>query len=272
GALRPVAPGVAGELYLGGVQTARGYHARPELTAERFVADPFGEPGGRLYRTGDLARWRGEAGSEQRGFEYGVLEYLGRTDFQVKFNGQRIELEEIEAALLDQGEIDRAAVRVITASAGEHLVAYVTTSGAVVDVEAVKTALRRRLPAYMVPTTVVVLDEFPLNSSGKLDRKALPVPEFRGREFRAPATPVEEVVAEVFAEVLNLARVGADDDFFELGGNSLIATRVAARLGAALETAVPVRMLFEASTVAALAARLAERAGEGARATLVAKD
>nr|WP_084495711.1 non-ribosomal peptide synthetase [Nocardia shimofusensis] len=273
--LHPVAPGVAGELYLGGVQTARGYHARPDLTAQRFVADPFGEPGERLYRTGDLVRWRGNADSGAGPLEYGVLEYIGRTDFQVKFHGQRIELEEIEAALLEQQAIEQAAVQVVGTSAGDHLVAYVVAgeaAGSVLDVEQVKDALRRRLPAYMVPSTVLTLGEFPLNSSGKLDRKALPVPEFRAREYRAPATPVERIVAEVFAEVLDLTRVGAEDDFFELGGNSLIATRVAARLGAALDTRVPVRLLFEASTVAALAARLAEGTGEGARAALVARD
>ncbi|WP_280489832.1 non-ribosomal peptide synthetase, partial [Nocardia farcinica] len=265
-ALRPVPAGVAGELYLGGAQIARGYHGRPDLTAERFVADPFGEPGERLYRTGDLVRWNRNAHSE-----FGVLEYIGRTDFQVKFRGQRIELGEIEAALLEQPAINQAVVLVIDTVAGDQLVAYVVGAGEI-DTEEVKTALRRRLPAYMVPSVVVALPEFPLNASGKLDRKALPAPVFEVREFRAPTTPIEEIVAQIFGEVLGLPRVGVDDDFFDLGGNSLIATQVASRLGIALDTRVPVRMLFEASTVAALAARVESQAGDGARKALVAKD
>ncbi|WP_157574284.1 non-ribosomal peptide synthetase, partial [Nocardia jejuensis] len=263
GGLRPVAAGVPGELYLGGAQVARGYHGRPDLSAERFVANPFGEPGSRLYRTGDLVRWNANTA--------GVIDYIGRTDFQVKFRGQRIELGEIETALLDHPAVNQAVVLVIDTVAGDQLVAYIVT-GRPVDLDSVKTWLQRTLPAYMVPGSIMVLEEFPLNASGKLDRKALPSPQFEVREFRAPTTPIEEIVAQIFGEVLGIARVGVDDDFFELGGNSLIATQVATRLGTALDTRVPVRMLFEAATVEALAARVESHAGDGARKALVARE
>ncbi|MGK8469189.1 amino acid adenylation domain-containing protein [Nocardia cyriacigeorgica] len=268
--LSPVPVGVPGELYLGGVQTARGYHGRPDLTAERFVADPFGPPGSRLYRTGDLVRW-----TEPRDPEVGtagVLEYIGRTDFQVKFRGQRIELGEIETALLEHPAVNQAVVLVLDTVAGDQLVGYVVTDAGPVDIDSIKGALHRTLPSYMVPSAIVVLEALPLNPSGKLDRRALPAPVFEVREFRAPTTPIEEIVAQIFGEVLGITRVGVDDDFFELGGNSLIATQVASRLGIALDTRVPVRMLFEASTVAALAARVESHAGDGARKALVARD
>ncbi len=261
--LRPVPVGVPGELYLAGAQIARGYQDRPDLTAERFVANPFGAPGSRLYRTGDLVRWTSQ----------GVLDYIGRTDFQVKFRGQRIELGEIEAALLDHPDVNQAVVLIIDTVTGDQLVGYVVpTPGAEVDTEAVRAALVQRLPIYMVPSAIVALEEFPLNASGKLDRRALPAPLFAVSEFRAPTTPIEEIVAQIFGEVLGVARVGVDDDFFDLGGNSLIATQVASRLGIALDTRVPVRMLFEASTVAALAARVESHAGDGARKALVARE
>ncbi|MGV9928880.1 non-ribosomal peptide synthase/polyketide synthase, partial [Nocardia rhamnosiphila] len=260
GRLRPVPPGVPGELYVAGAQLARGYVERADLTFDRFVANPFGA-GVRMYRTGDLARWNFD----------GELEYLGRTDFQVKLRGLRIELGEIEAALLGVDEIAQVVV-VMRADehTGDQLVAYlVPETGRAIDPEAVRSALRAELPAYMVPAAFVVLDAFPMNAAGKLDRKALPAPVFEARVFRAPSTPIEEVVASTFAEVLGLERVGADDDFFELGGNSLVATQVAARIGAALDTQVTVRALFEAPTVAALAVRV-EQAGEKARPALVA--
>ncbi|WP_354571578.1 amino acid adenylation domain-containing protein [Rhodococcus sp. UYP9] len=262
--LRIVPAGTAGELYLSGVQLARGYLGRPDLTFDRFVADPTGTPGTRMYRTGDLARWRLSKNGEP-----GILEYIGRTDFQVKFRGQRIELGEIETALLAHPTINQAVVLVVTVASSDHLVAYVVPRpGTSVDVASVRTDLGRLLPTYMVPAAVVVLDAFPLNSSGKLDRKALPEPTFETREFRAPTTPVEEIVASTFAEVLRIDRVGLDDDFFSLGGNSLIATRVVARLGEALDSRVPVRSLFEASGVETLAARLESSVGSGARAQL----
>ncbi|BDT95642.1 hypothetical protein IFM12275_56180 [Nocardia sputorum] len=258
--LRPVPVGVAGELYLAGVQLARGYVARPDLTSDRFVANPYGVPGARMYRTGDLVAWT----------EHGELEYLGRTDFQVKLRGLRIELGEIEQALTGLDEIAQAVVVVRNdAGTGERLVAYlIETSGTSLDLSAVEAALTRRLPAYMVPSAYVVLTEFPVNASGKLDRRALPAPVVESARFRAPATPVQELVAVTFGDLLGVDRVGLDDDFFALGGNSLTAARAAARLGAALDTQLPVRMLFDAPTVAALAARAEAHRGDGGRAPL----
>ncbi|WP_069163957.1 non-ribosomal peptide synthetase, partial [Nocardia altamirensis] len=267
--LDPVPVGVPGELYLGGGQTARGYHGRPGLSAERFVADPFGAPGARLYRTGDLVRWVAPRDPELG--SAGVLEFLGRNDFQVKFHGQRIELGEIEAALLDHPAVTQAVVRTFDTVLGDRLVAYVVSAAGPVDIDNIADSLRRRLPAYMVPSAIVVLEALPRSLSGKLDRKALPAPMFEATEFRAPTTSIEEIVAGIFGDVLGIARVGVDDDFFELGGNSLIATQVVARLGIALDTRVPVRMLFEAPSVAALAATVAAQVGDGARKALVAK-
>ncbi|MFD0361486.1 amino acid adenylation domain-containing protein [Nocardia sp. GCM10030253] len=250
--LRPAAAGVVGELYLAGDQLARGYVARPDLTADRFVANPF-EQGARMYRTGDLVVWRE---NPRR------LEYLGRTDFQVKFRGQRIELGEIETALLAQSVVSQAAVLVVPTATGDQLVGYVVPRpGQQIEQQELLAAISEVLPAYMVPAAIVVLDAFPLNTSGKLDRKALPAPTFTAREFRAPVTQSEEIVAAVFAEVLGVERVGADDDYFGLGGNSLLATRAVARINDALETNVAVRDLFEASTVAALAARIVPGVG-----------
>ncbi|MEV0031788.1 amino acid adenylation domain-containing protein [Nocardia sp. NPDC050793] len=267
--LHPVPAGVAGELYLAGDQIARGYLGRPDLTADRFVADPFGGPAERMYRTGDLVR---------RGPD-GALTYLGRTDFQVKLRGLRIELPEIESALRADDSVAQAVVVVRSdPHTGDRLIGYVVpAAGRTVDVAAVREGAAALLPAYMVPAALVVLDEMPLNPNGKLDRRALPEPVFEQAVFRAPSTPVEQVVAGVFADVLGVGaagehagRLGLDDDFFALGGNSLLATQVSARLGAALDTAVPVRLLFEASTVAALAARVERHAGGGGRPALVA--
>ncbi|MGW1743997.1 amino acid adenylation domain-containing protein, partial [Nocardia sp. NPDC001965] len=268
--LRPVPAGVVGELYLAGDQLARGYVTRPDLSADRFVASPF-DPAERMYRTGDLVRWsRVETVVEGRTEVLPVLEYLGRTDFQVKFRGQRIELGEIESALLAQPVVSQAVVTVAASDLGEQLVAYVVPApGARIESVVLLDSLRDVLPVYMIPAVVMELDAFPLNTSGKLDRKALPAPVFESREFRAPSTPIEEIVAGVFADVLGVERVGADDDFFALGGNSLIATQVAARLGAALDTTIPVRLLFEAASVSGLAAHIQEQVGSGGRAPLV---
>ncbi|WP_169332725.1 non-ribosomal peptide synthetase [Nocardia araoensis] len=274
--LRPVPAEVPGELYLAGDQLARGYLARPDLTADRFVADPFGT-GERMYRTGDLVRWRapgraanGEPAGSGETTAHGVLEYLGRIDFQVKFRGQRIELGDIESALLAQSSVTQAVVVVLSSGLGDQLVAYaVPAPGARIDSAHLRAALGRTLPAYMVPATIVELAEFPLNTSGKLDRKALPRPTFTGREFRAPSTPLEEIVAGVFAGVLGADRVGADDDFFALGGNSLVATQVAARLSTALDARVSVRTLFDAPTVADLAARIVPGSAATVRPPLV---
>ncbi|WP_157129593.1 AMP-binding protein, partial [Nocardia amamiensis] len=261
--LRPVPVGVTGELYLTGVQLARGYHARPGLSAERFVANPY-VPGARMYRTGDVARWT----------RTGEVEYVGRSDFQVKVRGFRIELGEIDAALASHESVDFAVTLGHKNTAGAvSLVSYVfAAQNYSIDVAALTAHVEERLPAYMVPSSIMVIDHVPLTPVGKLDRKALPEPVFEAKVFRAPATPVQEIVADTFAEVLGVQRVGLDDDFFELGGNSLVATQVAARLGEALDTQVPVRVLFEASTVAALAAKVESAAGQGGRAPLVARE
>ncbi|MFD6884848.1 amino acid adenylation domain-containing protein, partial [Rhodococcus sp. NPDC060084] len=257
--LAPVPVGVAGELYLSGVQLARGYVGRPDLSAERFVASPFGV-GERLYRTGDVVRWNAD----------GELEYIGRSDFQVKLRGLRIELGEIEAALVSHDSVAQAAVVVSASDLGDQLVGYVVpVVGATVDRGELAGFVSGLLPGYMVPSVLMVLDELPVGSSGKLDRKALPAPVVEVREFRAPQTAVEQSVASVFAEVLGVERVGADDDFFALGGNSLIAMQAVARLSAALDTQVPVRVLFEASTVEALAGLL-ESSSFAGRVPLVA--
>ncbi|WP_280234271.1 non-ribosomal peptide synthetase, partial [Nocardia cyriacigeorgica] len=243
--LRPVPDTVVGELYLSGVQMARGYHGRADLSAGRFVANPYGPAGARMYRTGDLVRRNRD----------GDLEYLGRSDFQVKLRGQRIELSEIEAALTASGEVRSAAVRVYTHAAGELLVAYVVT-GLEDPAHELEARLRAVLPSYMVPGAYVRVDAMPLTSSGKLDRKALPDPVLTAATFRAPVSRAEQTVAEIFAQTLGVDRVGLDDDFFALGGNSLVATQIAARIAALLDIDVPVRMLFEHPTVGALAARL----------------
>ncbi|WP_039776388.1 non-ribosomal peptide synthetase, partial [Nocardia cerradoensis] len=245
--LRPVPAGVTGELYLAGTQLARGYLARPDLTADRFVADPF-VGGERMYRTGDLVVWNAD----------GELEYRGRSDFQVKLRGLRIEPGEIEAALVAQPEVAQA-VALVRGDDGtdQQLVAYVVAeAGHAVDADRLRTELARRLPGYMVPAAVVVLDELPVNASGKLDRRALPAPVRAVREFRAPRTPAEALVCTTFAQVLGVERIGLEDNFFEFGGTSLSATTLAARLSTALGRQVPVLTLFTAPTPAAVLAEL----------------
>ena len=238
--------GVAGELYLGGDGLARGYLSRPALTAERFVPDPFSaEPGARLYRTGDRVRW----------LTGGALEFVGRTDQQVKVRGFRIEPGEVEAALLGHPGI-RASVVVVREDEGEkRLVGYVVPEeGAAPPVAELRDHLRERLPEYMVPAALVLLDALPLNANGKVDRRALPAPGFTAEaEFAEPRTPTEELLAGIFAEVLGAARVGLDDGFFELGGHSLLATRVVSRIRQSLGIELPLRALFEHPTVGALA-------------------
>ncbi|MEV0295979.1 amino acid adenylation domain-containing protein [Nocardia sp. NPDC050710] len=266
GQLNPVPVGATGELYLAGPALARGYHGRAAATSERFVANPWGPHGDRMYRTGDLVRWVEVPEAVSIGWE---LEYLGRTDFQVKVRGFRIELGEIDAVLTAHPEVDYA-VTVGRENAGgvTVLVSYVT--GRALDPEELTRWVARTLPSHMVPAAVVVLDRVPLTAVGKLDRHALPDPEFAARVYREPSTVAERAVADVFAEVLGVARIGADDDFFALGGNSLLATRVTARLGAGVDARVPVRLLFTAPTVAGLARELAELTGAGSRRALVA--
>ncbi|MET9970395.1 amino acid adenylation domain-containing protein, partial [Streptomyces sp. NPDC006356] len=255
--LELVPPGVVGELYVAGAGLARGYVNRPGLTSERFVASPFGT-GERLYRTGDLVRWDGVNG----------LVYVGRADEQVKIRGFRIELGEVESALAAHHEIARAVAVVREGgSRGKQLVAYVVPDGgASPDPMALREFVGGRLPEYMVPAAVVVLDALPLNTNGKLDRKALPEPQFTGGVHRAPRTPQEEVLCGLFAGVLGLDTVGVDDSFFDLGGHSLLATRLISRIRSVLGAELGVRTVFEAPTVAELAARL--RTASGARPAL----
>ncbi|MZD09808.1 AMP-binding protein, partial [Streptomyces sp. SID5785] len=215
-----------------------------ELTAERFVPDPFGAPGSRMYRTGDLARWT----------DQGEVEYLGRTDHQVKLRGQRIELGEIEAALTGCTRVDAACAAVV----GDHLVGYVTGGP---DPDTVRAELARTLPDHMVPSAIVPLDAFPLSPNGKLDRKQLPAPVFAGRSAaRRPANAREETLTRLFAEVLDATGVGPDDAFFDLGGTSLLAVRLVARVREELGAELTIGSLFRAPTPAALAARIDDTA------------
>ncbi|MFD0000459.1 amino acid adenylation domain-containing protein, partial [Nocardia sp. NPDC127526] len=262
--LRPVPAGVVGELYVSGAGVGRGYRSRPGLTAARFVADPFGTAGDRLYRTGDLVRWV----AEESGSGAGVLTFVGRADFQVKVRGQRLELGEVEAGLCAVEGIEQAAVVVHARAADARMVAYVVAdAGRAMNPAAVRRAMGERLPRFMVPDVVMVLDELPLTVNGKVDKTRLPEPVTTGARYRAPSTPAERTVAGVFAEVLGLDRVGIDDDFFALGGNSLSATRVVARLGEAAGVTVGVREVFEASGVAELAELLAAHPGAPATGT-----
>ncbi len=251
--MEPVPVGVAGELYIGGKYVARGYLNRPELTAERFVPDPFSAvAGARLYSTGDVARYL--AG--------GQLEFLGRQDQQVKVRGFRIELGEIETVLREHEGVREAVVTAYTGKQGDtHLAAYVVAADGPAPARSeLRAFLKEKLPEYMVPQLCIVLDKLPLTAHGKVDRRALPRVEGVEREletlFVAPRNAVEEVLAEIFAEVLSVERVGVNDNFFELGGHSLLATQLVSRVRKAFQPDLALRKVFEAPTVAALGALL----------------
>ena len=251
--------GAVGELYIGGPGLARGYHRQPMLSAERFIADPFAA-GQRLYRTGDRARLRAD----------GALEYVGRVDHQVKIRGFRIELGEIESRLQQCSGVREAVVLAVPLSGGQQLVAYVVCDQAVLESAATQSAFRQQiraalqahLPDYMVPGHLLLLPNLPLTPSGKLDRKALPAPDpsqLQG-DYRAPQTDTEQQLAQIWAEVLQVSRVGLDDHFFELGGHSLLAAQVIARIKSQSGVVLPLRSLFEKPLLADLAAVLAHLA------------
>ncbi|MDQ3899571.1 MAG: amino acid adenylation domain-containing protein, partial [Actinomycetota bacterium] len=252
--LRLVPVGVPGELYLAGRRLARGYLHHPGLTAQRFVANPFGAPGQRMYRTGDVVRWNTD----------GQLEYVGRTDHQVKIRGFRIELGEIEAALLDHRHVVGAVAVVQEDDSGhKRLIAYVVpATGQTIDTDQLRTLLGHRLPDYMVPSAFVLLDQLPLNPNGKLDRRALPTPDFTTttrHSYVAPRTELEQALAEIWAEVLGIDQVGVEDNFFELGGDSLRSLQLTSRTKAVFDVALTPREVLMARTISALAELIEEK-------------
>ncbi|WP_326682200.1 non-ribosomal peptide synthetase [Streptomyces sp. NBC_01237] len=257
GQLQPVPTGVRGELYIAGSGVSRGYGGQPGLTAERFTAEPWGPPGSRMYRTGDIVRWRSD----------GTLDFVGRADAQVKIRGFRVEPAEVECSLTTLPEVGQAFVTAHEDRAGDRrLVAYLVPHGAGLDVAGVQDRVAAALPDYLVPSAYVVLDRLPLTGNGKVDRRALPEPEFEtGTGYTAPRTPTEEILVELMGELLGRARVGAHDNFFDLGGHSLLATRLVNRVRTHLGAELGVADLFEAPTAAALGARLGS--GHGASRT-----
>jgi amino acid adenylation domain-containing protein len=252
---QPVPVGVAGEIYIGGAGVGRGYLNAPQLTSDRFVADPRGSPRGRMYRTGDLARWRAD----------GNLEYLGRNDDQVKIRGYRIELSEIEAQLARHDRIRAVTVIAREDIVGDkRLVAYLVPryTGDAPSAEELRAYLKKWLPEYMVPSAFVVLEGFPTTPTGKLDRRALPAPEshaYASRPHELPQGQVEETIAGIWCELLGVAEVGRSDNFFELGGHSLLAMQLIARIQALLSTDIAIRTVFESPTLQELAQRTSER-------------
>jgi amino acid adenylation domain-containing protein len=244
--LEPI--GIMGKLYIGGEGLARGYWRRPELTAERFVPDPYGQPGGRLYTSGDLARWMGD----------GNLEFFGREDNQIKIRGFRVELGEIEVALLQHGGVRNCAVLMKTLGSGKQLVAYISGEA---KADELKNYLKAKLPEYMVPGIYVMLPELPLNTNGKVDRRALPevedsvLPEIEEGASEA-ITPVEELLADLWKEVLGVARVSVRSNFYDLGGHSLLALRIVSRINDYFQTGLSVRTLLEYPVLMEFAQRL----------------
>ncbi|HET7091679.1 MAG TPA: amino acid adenylation domain-containing protein [Anaerolineae bacterium] len=246
--LQPLPPGICGELYIAGVGLARGYLNRPALTAERFVANPFGPAGSRLYRTGDLVRWLPD----------GNLDFLGRADQQLKLRGFRIEPGEIETALCRNHSVAQSAV-IARDDQPDHrqLIAYVVpAAGRQIDPLTLRQSLAKHLPDYMLPAAIIVMDALPLTPNGKLDREALPAPQFTFTDSRTPRTPQETLLAALFAEILGVERVGIDDNFFYLGGQSLLATRLVSRIRSAFNVEVSIRAVFEAPTVETLTQRI----------------
>jgi amino acid adenylation domain-containing protein len=252
--LNLVPPGITGELYIGGSGLARGYLNRPALTGERFVADPFSQTGGRLYRTGDLVRWRKD----------GQLEYVGRLDHQIKVRGFRIELGEIEAQLLAQTGVRDAAVVAQESRNGTRLIAYVAAhAGVLLNSALLKTALGTVLPDYMLPSLFVFLDVLPLSPNGKVDRMGLPPPEqLNEQDYDPPISSIETLIAEVWAEVLEVPRVGLHNNFFDLGGHSLLLIKVQCKLEERLSTRIAIIDLFKYTTVASLAKFLGQERTE----------
>jgi len=269
--LNPVFLGTGGELYIGGDGLARGYLNRPELTEEKFIHNPFStDPASRLYKTGDLARYLPD----------GNIEFLGRVDNQVKIHGYRIELGEVESVLLQHGAVresvvianagysseqsrcDNRASTIEDSQSERRLVAYVVVNDPLPSVTDLRSFLKTKLPAYMIPSAFVFLDALPLTLNGKVDRKALPVPDHTRPEleesYQTPRTPVEELLAEIWAEVLRVEKTGIHDKFFDLGGDSLLATRVVSRILRVMQVEVPLRAFFESPTVAGLAERIEE--------------
>ena len=256
--MQPVPIGVSGEIYIGGANVARGYLNRRELTEERFVADPYGlDCNARMYKTGDLACWS----------EDGCLEYLGRNDEQVKIRGYRVELKEIEAQLVRHEKVKEAVVTVWEEEPGKkRLVGYVIArqGSAAPDASSLREHLKEALPEYMVPSAFVVLEAFPVTSSGKLDRRALPLPELSAqtsREYEAPRGEMESLLAEIWCEVLNLERVDRRDNFFEIGGHSLSAMQVVIRIRFRLSIDMPLRVLFKHKTLQQLGAKVLDLCG-----------
>ncbi|CAI8914647.1 hypothetical protein EMIT048CA2_390002 [Pseudomonas chlororaphis] len=250
--LQPVPVSSAGELYLAGAGVTRGYLARPGLTAEKFVPNPFSCDGGRVYRTGDLTRYRAD----------GVIEYIGRIDHQVKVRGFRIELGEIEARLVQQAAVREAFVLAHDGDNGQQLVAYIVPGDAEAAVagdaqvalrESIKTALKEHLPDYMVPTYLLFLEALPLTPNGKLDRKALPKVDAQQMQqvYVAPQSELEQQIAAIWADVLKLDRVGLSDNFFELGGHSLLVAQVVTRVKQQFGVDIPIRSLFGAESLSA---------------------
>jgi acyl carrier protein len=265
--LQPVPVGVSHEMYIGGDGLARGYLNHPDLTADRFVPNPFStKPGARLYKTGDLARFLPD----------GKVEYAGRNDFQVKIRGYRIELGEIEFALAQHPDVRQAVVIAReTNNRDKRLSAYVVFKEArTASARQLKEFLREQFPDYMVPVSFIVLDALPLTTTGKVDRNALPIDQIGvspGEKYLAPQTAVEQVLARIFGQILSVERVGANDDFFEFGGHSLLAMQVLSRVNETFQLEVPLRKMFEAPTVAGLAKAILENEAERTRVEVIAE-